>query len=361
MKDAAATVTLVPTAPAAAAAEGGGVDKSGEWALEALERIKSLKLKPAPQIYELWYRYFQGEPAIVREIDSYSGTLTEEVCVKIYKKHLNNPETDEAVRRISEQVQASIGELAEILGTMRTATTEYGETLDNTSEKIRKIGSIDELGVVVTAIVKDTRKMVQKNQELELQLVNSARQVTELRNNLDNIRKEVLTDSLTGLSNRKAFDEQIQERVSESSRINSPLVVMLLDIDHFKRFNDNFGHQVGDQVLRLVARTLTDNVKGRDIAARYGGEEFGILLPDTPLAAGLKVAESLRRSVETREIINKATNKSLGRITMSIGVAEYVDGESISDLVSRADSALYRAKKAGRNKVIEADVPPKKK
>lgn len=338
----------------------GVADRAGEWALQALERIRSLKLNPSPMIYELWYRYFQGEAAIVRDIDSHPGQLTEDACHKIYKKHLNAPETDEAVQKISDLVQASIAELAEILGTMRASTAEYGESLDNTTARIAKIGSIDELGAVVGAIVKDTKKMVQKNQELEIQLVNSARQVTELRNNLDTIRKEVLTDSLTGLSNRKAFDEQIQERVAESDRISSPLILMLLDIDHFKRFNDNFGHQVGDQVLRLVARTLTDNVKGRDIAARYGGEEFAILLPDTPLISGMKVAESLRKNVETREIVNKVTNKSLGRITMSIGVAEYLPGESISDLVARADAALYDAKKAGRNQVVEAKIAKEK-
>jgi diguanylate cyclase len=156
------------------------------------------------------------------------------------------------------------------------------------------------------------------------------------------------------LYNRKAFDTEIVLRTKESDDIGAPMVLMLLDIDYFKKFNDSYGHQVGDQVLRLVAKTLTDNVKGRDIAARYGGEEFAIILPETPLTAGTKVAEMLRKSVESKEIVNKATKENLGRITLSIGIAEYIKGESISELVARADAALYAAKNAGRNRVEEA-------
>ena len=129
---------------------------------------------------------------------------------------------------------------------------------------------------------------------------------------------------------------------------------MMLDIDHFKKFNDTFGHPAGDQVLRLVGRTLVSNVKGQDMAARYGGEEFSIILPATPLSAGMRVAEILRHSIESKEITNKATGQKLGRITLSIGVAEYHPEESIASFIERADTALYEAKKTGRNKVCPA-------
>jgi diguanylate cyclase len=329
-------------------------EKAGEWALSALQRIQGLGLKPSPQVYELWFRYFEGDPEIVRAIDSHSGKIDEAVCEKFYRRYLHDLTIDAAVRKVSEQLQSSIGELAEMLGSMRSATEGYGDTLDDATSKIKNITSIDELGQVVSSIVSDTKKMVKKNQELEVQLVNSSRQVTELRTNLDSIRKEMMTDALTGLSNRKAFDIQVKECIENATMSASPLTMLLLDIDLFKNFNDSFGHQVGDQVLRLVARTLTDNVKGRDIAARYGGEEFAILLPDTPAAAGMRVAESLRKSMESRDIVNKATNQSLGRITLSIGVAEYAPGESIEEIVTRADAALYDAKRTGRNKVVAA-------
>jgi diguanylate cyclase len=286
---------------------------------------------------------------------SFGSVTIKAILNKIYKRFLSETARDDAVKRISEQVQVAITEMAHMLTNVKASTEEYGGALDDVTEKIEKAESIEDLGEVVTTILADTKKMVEKNQTLELQLVNSSKQVTELRKNLDNVKKEALTDGLTGLSNRKAFDKQIRDMAEESDNIGIPIVLMMLDIDFFKKFNDTYGHQVGDQVLRLVARTLTDNVKGRDIAARYGGEEFAIILPETTLLSGVKLAEVLRKSVESKEVINKSNNETLGRITMSIGVAEYKHGESISDFINRADQALYTAKHNGRNRVEAAE------
>jgi diguanylate cyclase len=334
------------------------LEKVQEIAVNALERIEVLDLRPVPEMYELWYRYFQGDVEIVRAIEAFQGKIDEIACHQIYRRYMNEAVRDEAVKKISDQMQSAIAELASMVSTAKSATTEYGENLSDVSQQLDSAASLEDLGAIVSAIVADTRKMVEKNQELEVQLGNSSKQVTELRNNLDTVKKEAMTDGLTGLLNRKAFDQQMLDCVSECEKEQTPMVLMLLDIDFFKKFNDTYGHQVGDQVLRLVARTLTDNVKGRDFAARYGGEEFAIILPDTPVSAGLRVAEILRKSVESKEVINKASNENMGRITLSIGVAEYTPGEPIVDLIERADKALYDAKRGGRNRVVEAAGAP---
>lgn len=323
-------------------------------AVLSLERIEKLGMKPVPQLYELWYRYFQGDPEIVRAVDQHGGTLDEVACHKIYKRFLSESAREDAIKKISDEVQVAITEIAQMLTTAQAAAGDYGDNLEDVQGRINKAKSIDDLGQVVSALVADTRKMVEKNQSLELQLVSSSKQVTELRRSLDTVKKEAMTDGLTGLSNRKAFDKQIRDCIEEATEQKTDLVLMMLDIDHFKAFNDTFGHQVGDQVLRLVARTLTDNVKGRDIAARYGGEEFAIILPETGLQGGLKVGDMLRRLVESKEVINKSNQETLGRITLSIGVAEFKKGESISELLERADAALYQAKRLGRNRVEAA-------
>lgn len=330
-----------------------------ETASRTLEKIKALGLLPVPHIYELWFRYYQGDAGVVREIDAYKGAIDEDFCEKAYKKLLSTPVGDLVVKKISGQVQESISELATMLASARSVTTDYGATLEGLTQEIKGADNLESVGQAVSSIVESTRKMMEKNQELEIQLVNSSHQVTELRRNLDDLTREAMTDSLTGLANRKAFDVHVQESIELFKTTEATFVLMLLDIDHFKKFNDSFGHQVGDQVLRLVARTLTDNVKGRDIAARYGGEEFAILLPDTPVSAGIRVAEGLRKSVESKEVVNKVTQQNMGRITLSVGIAEYSPGENLSALIARADAALYEAKKAGRNRVFEAAHPIK--
>jgi diguanylate cyclase len=337
---------------------GPATEKSQSIAVTTLEKLDKLGLNPIPPFYELWYRYYEGDPEIVQAIDGYHGVFDELTCHKIYKRYLSSSARDEAVRKVSDQVQEAIMELAGMLGNVQTATTEYGDTLGSVTQQIQKAESIEDLGTVVTGIIKDTKKMVEKNQELEVQLTTSSAQVSELRQNLDNVKKEAMTDGLTGIANRKAFDKAIQDSVEASVESKTPLSLLMIDIDFFKKFNDTYGHQIGDQVLRLVARALVDNVKGRDTAARYGGEEFSILLPETPAFGGVKVAEMLRKAVESKEVINKTNNESLGRITLSIGVAEYHEGEGISHFIERADTALYASKTAGRNRVTSAEPPP---
>jgi diguanylate cyclase len=333
-------------------------DRAQTTAISTLEKLEKLGLKPIPPFYELWFRYFEGDPEIVRAIDNYQGPFDDITCHKIYKRYLSASARDEAVRKVSDQVQQAITELAGMLGSVQDATTEYGDNLGAVSEKIQKAESLEDLGEVVTGIIQDTKKMVEKNQELEVKLVSSSEQVTELRKNLDNVKKEAMTDGLTGIANRKAFDKAIHDSIEEAVTSQTPLCLLMVDIDFFKKFNDTYGHQVGDQVLRLVARTLVDNVKGRDTAARYGGEEFAILLPETPAFAGVKVGDMLRKSVESKEVVNKTSNENLGRITLSIGVAQYHPGEGISDFIERADAALYESKKAGRNRVTSAEPAP---
>lgn len=326
-------------------------DRTRDLAASTMQKIDSIKLKPTPEMYELWFRYFQGDPELMQAIDSMTVPPDEIACHKLYKRFLSETSREEEVKKVTEQVQLAIAEIASLLSSVKSATSDYGGSLGDVEERIRKASTLDELGDAVAAIVEDTWRMVEKNQTLELQLVNSSHQVSELRQNLDNVKKESMTDGLTGLYNRKAFDRYIRDCAEELGAFDIPLVLIMLDIDHFKTFNDTHGHQTGDQVLRLVARTLTDNVKGRDIAARYGGEEFAILLPETPLSAGIRVAERLRRSVESKELINKTNNENLGKITLSIGVSEYRSGEQITSFIARSDAALYDAKRSGRNQV----------
>ena len=144
----------------------------------------------------------------------------------------------------------------------------------------------------------------------------------------------------------------MEKAIAEALETNEAMSLMLTDIDHFKTFNDNFGHLTGGQVLRLVAMSVKHNVKGEDTTARYGGEEFAVILPNTILRAAVTVAEHIRRAVMAKELVKRSTGEHLGRMTISIGVATLRKGDTGQSLIERADTCLYAAKRHGRNRVI---------
>jgi diguanylate cyclase len=194
--------------------------------------------------------------------------------------------------------------------------------------------------------------MEESNQQLEARLASSKQEITDLQNNLETVRNESLTDPLTQLYNRKYFDDSLTQAIEEAHAKDEPLALMMTDIDHFKAFNDNYGHLTGDQVLRLVALAVKQNVKGQDTAARYGGEEFAVVLPNTVLRSAITVGDHIRRAVMTKELMKRSTGEHLGRVTVSVGVATLRKGDCIQSLIERTDSCLYAAKRHGRNRVM---------
>jgi len=161
-----------------------------------------------------------------------------------------------------------------------------------------------------------------------------------------------MTDALTGIPNRKLFDIKLRREATEAAETGDALSLLMIDVDYFKKFNDTYGHIVGDQVLRLLGAVLTSCVKGRDTAARYGGEEFAIILPDTNLDGARTVGEEICAQVGEKKVLNKKTGEDFGRLTISVGVGTFKNGEPLVELIARADGALYQAKQQGRNRVV---------
>jgi len=159
---------------------------------------------------------------------------------------------------------------------------------------------------------------------------------------------------LNGIANRKAFDEVLLSAVAEASQNGTDMCRAMADIDFLKKLNDSFGQQHGNQLLRLVGRCLSNNVKGQDTPARYGGEEFAMILPSTALADAIKLSNHIRETVKSRELVKKSTGENLGRVTMSLGVAQFEMGDTPATMIARADAALYEAKEQGRNRVVAA-------
>jgi diguanylate cyclase len=213
------------------------------------------------------------------------------------------------------------------------------------------------LRALVATLVQATREMQETQEALEARLIAAKQEIILLQDNLEAVRTESLTDPLTSLANRKYFDSALTRAINEATATGEPLSLLLADIDHFKNFNDSFGHLTGDQVLRLVAMAMKHNVKGQDIAARYGGEEFAVVLPHTVLRSAITVADHIRRAVMTKDLMKRSTGEHLGRVTISVGVATLRSGDTMMSLIERADACLYAAKHAGRNRVISETDP----
>lgn len=336
------------------------ITQSNQCAIKAFERVKHDGLEPTPNNYAVYYYYFSGtHPNLKMAIDillTQQPGLTQENCNELYITHLGLDAEFKVLQNTNSAIESEVNRVLEAIDKAATGTNQYSETLDSFSGELSRSVSLEEIRASVTKVMSETMSIVKQNERLTAQLGAATQQLTELRYNFDQAHKELQIDPLTEVGNRKFFDRQLAYVSAEARDNDAPLTLLMIDIDHFKRFNDTYGHLVGDQVLRLVARTMVENLKGKDIIARYGGEEFVILLPQTRLADAIKVADQLRTCLAGKRIRKRNSNETLGSITISIGAAEYCVGEEHDNFIARADSALYKAKNGGRNQVMSEEL-----
>lgn len=321
----------------------------------ALSYIKRNTLPAYPRSYELWYTYSAGYNhglnRAVNQVMKEKGHVSTEDMQSIYGQFLSSTRLGDRLNDVGSKVSSEVESLVDTLKLSVNATSDYGSSLEKAGAKLQSLKDPQKLERFITHVVQATRNAVASNKQLETQLIESKRQIETLQANLEAIRYESLTDELTTLSNRKHFDNTLDRTVHQARDSRSSFALLLTDIDHFKKFNDTYGHQTGDQVLRLVALAVKQNVKSHDTACRYGGEEFAIILPEADLEKAQKIAEKIRLSVMSKELVKRSTGENLGRITISIGISTYKSDDTPHSLIGRADEALYAAKRGGRNMV----------
>jgi diguanylate cyclase len=327
----------------------------------ALGQIKALRQPASPRHFEIWYTYATGyNPSLNQTINeklTRNGTLSEADIEHIYETYISPSRFTDRIDSVGSQVMDEIEQVMAMIGAAAGSASSYTQNLAHVSQNLG--GDTDDAGVrsIVESLVTATKEMEQNNQALEARLSASKQEIDQLQENLETVRTESLTDPLTSLANRKSFDDALLRVIGEARARNETLTLLLTDVDHFKKFNDTYGHLTGDQVLRLVALSVKQNVKGQDIAARYGGEEFAIVLPNTALRAAITVGDHIRRAVMAKELMKRSTGEHLGRITISVGVASLRPDDTPQTLIERADNCLYAAKRAGRNRVISETDP----
>lgn len=311
---------------------------------------------PIPENYELFYFYVAGSnSAIIRRIDEAIAAgepFTPQMLHRLRENTLGAERTAKALEMCSTNLGLTIDHVMGRISDAGKDAGEFGKTLSHASGGLAAAPSPAVLHELIEGLIGATRTMEARTKDLESELQHSARQITDLRAQLATVRKESGTDALTGIANRKTFDRELDNALKDLREGAEPMALLMCDIDFFKKFNDNWGHQTGDQVLRLVAASISENIKGRDTAARYGGEEFAIILRQTKIDDAINLANQIRASIEKRKLVKKSTGDVLGSITVSIGVTDAFMQDSTEELVQRADKCLYRAKQTGRNRVI---------
>jgi diguanylate cyclase len=320
----------------------------------AMELMAAHDVPPTPENYAVWYTYCLGNnPALSRSLDiliTNKTPFTPDRNAEIYQEFFDTRAYAQAVESTGAQLAAALGRVQELMERTGRDTSAYGTRMSDLSGTLDdETQTLAQIRETVAEMVRETRAILAKNERLEQRLKESKDEVTALRRDLESVRRDALTDALTGAANRKQFDQRLRDASATAMENGEPLALILLDIDHFKKFNDQFGHEMGDEVLKLVARHLIDHVKGRDLPARFGGEEFAVILPETPLKHAHTLADRIRDDLANRRVTNRATHEIYDRVTVSAGVAAYRFGEPLDRLVRRVDAALYAAKRAGRN------------
>jgi diguanylate cyclase len=313
------------------------------------------------QNYAVWHEYHvSGDIRLRRAIDiliSNRRVPDERALHRLYTRFCAPVRETLALRDIAQRALETLQQANGMIGDMQGAASEFSETLRSAEADLAgncpNCPGEAHLKPLLDRLAGDTRDMIRHSKLLVRRLNHSSDRIDELEQYLNEARREAATDPLTGLANRRAFDAALREHAAKAMNSGHPLSVLIADVDNFKKINDAYGHDTGDDALRMVAGCLTQAVRGRDTAARHGGEEFAVLLPDTATGGARTVAEHIRNAVACSHLTTQGGGVVC--VTLSIGAASYRAGEKLSDLVARADRALYCAKQAGRDRVAVAD------
>jgi diguanylate cyclase len=308
-------------------------------------------IAPTPTNFAVWYQYFAGGHDDLRNaIDlliDHNRPFDARTNQELFETYIA-PQVSAIVVHTSERLHTLMGAAKEFLATAIADNRSQMQAISDVADQGK--AGVDPKALVAR-LMNELARAATRTTRLEAGFAEKTRELDVIRDSLSKSEERARTDTLTGLANRRALDEFLR-KVQATAEWGEPLSVLLLDIDHFKFFNDNFGHGVGDQVLRLMAKVLREKVRAQDLPARYGGEELIAVLPDADLAAAAEIAERIRRAIADARITRRSTGETLPNISVSIGVAQYRPGEAITDLIERCDRALYLAKGGGRNRVV---------
>jgi len=312
-----------------------------------------------PCSYAVWYEHCAGlNPSLSHTLEARLAAdtpLTDEDVWQLYTEHIVARDI-QLYAQWRDELHRILTDTAADTQAAGKKTSEFDKALTAHVGQLAGAPEPQTVLSTVAGLLDDTGKMRAMTAELAARLKASTAEVDVLTESLRRVQSEVLLDPLTGLKNRRGFEQAAHELQSQPGGLVGT-ALMMMDIDHFKRVNDQHGHLLGDKVLQAVAHVLKSNIKGRDVAARFGGEEFAVLLPETSLSGAMTLARKICALVSHGRIKRSDGQGTIGQVTLSMGLA-LAETDSLDKLLERADAALYVAKRNGRNRVEVATADP---
>ncbi len=328
-------------------------DRAMALARQALLEMRARRIPPTPENYLVWYTAAaDSEPTLSRTLavlDEQKVAYDDIRNADIHERFFGRDREHDHLRNVGTRVERHLGAIGELLGQIAHGTRSYGCSLADAVEVLPRDTGYEDVNRALSTLRADTQSILDRTDQWG-ELANShAAEVSKLKSDLDAARREAETDALTEVGNRKRFDRRLRQCAAAACESGAPLSLVLFDIDHFKSFNDTYGHSLGDRVLKHVASRARQVLGAEPELFRYGGEEFAVLAPGAIIGQAVEVAEAVRKAVAAMRVARKTDSEPLRRITVSLGVSQYEPGEPLPRLVERADSALYTAKNSGRN------------
>lgn len=312
------------------------------------------KISADPTNYAIWYTYASNQsPELNQAVDNALGrfnAISEVRAQDMYRNHIADKQ-EVSGWQLQKTIDAMVTEFSQTVKDTRNETNDFRSAMDKSLDGLKKVEnegfSVEETMAMVRNMVKEGQKIRNSTLTFTAAMANAEKEIKDLKDKLEVTKKEALVDALTNLSNRRYFDSEFATAV-KSGQVS----LILVDVDHFKKFNDTHGHQMGDLVLKALAKKLKEACRDGAQAFRFGGEEFAIIFPMSNQSRACHLANSMRRAIEKIQVKQKSTGNVVGDITASFGVAVFEKGLTSGKMIENADKHLYEAKRLGRNRVI---------
>ncbi|MGB0733133.1 MAG: GGDEF domain-containing protein [Pontibacterium sp.] len=331
-------------------------NQAAEYLRQAVPLMVKHKIPPNPLNYALWYTYVSDRlPALNKQLDSALhtyGTCPNMLSEQMFRQHMIKEETEH-----TEKVQAGLVDLVNDLHSHADSAAQetacYSHTLESSLGALKDSSDGIALEQIINTLAQSTESICETTQQFQSRISEAQKEIEDLRAELEKTRQDASIDPLTNLFNRRVFDAELSSALNHTPEGGT--AVVYADIDHFKRFNDNYGHLMGDKVLQAMGKLLIEHCSSPLLPSRLGGEEFAVLVPANKASKAMELCETIRKKIQAIRIKQKKSGEVISSITCSFGIAFANPAEKPTDLLERADQALYRAKDNGRNQTVVAD------